>query len=281
VGLVLITPIEGRPPLRGLWGGPPFQAHTQGPVLISVAPMGISAIEFRFLKAAWDADHFAKVKSVLEFGESNTHNLDIDGVLKLLLPPGDQLNAALAEAQRGKGTQLPGYPWARLLYHILFNAPRYVAVDLEPKPPHVIKQDLNLPFDLGQRFDLCINNGTSEHLFNQSNFFKAMHDHTRAGGLMMHWTPCIGWIGHGLYNVQPGFFYDLALANDYEMLLAYLATERHLYDFDPDKITDAMLEQQPDLKNSLLCVLMRKPGEAAFKLPLQWMYSHLSPQQTR
>jgi hypothetical protein len=40
---------------------------------------------------------------------------------------------------------------------------------------------------------------------------------------MIHWTPCLGWIDHGPYNVQPGFFHDLARANGYEMLLATLA----------------------------------------------------------
>jgi hypothetical protein len=239
--------------------------------------LGISPIEFRFLKLARDTGAFEKLRSILEFGESNTHQLDISAALSELIPVGLEREAAEAEAERIRRTsQLPGYPWARLLYGILFNGATYTAIDLEPKPPHVVPQDLNVPFDLGRRFDLCINNGTSEHIFNQPNFYKAMHDHTRMGGLMAHWTPCLGWINHGLYNVQPGFFHDLARDNAYEIVLACLGTAQNLYRLDPEAIGDEMLQMHPDLRNALACVLLRKTAESPFRFPLQGTYRHLA-----
>src|SRR5260370_15828828 len=128
--------------------------------------MGISPVEFGFLKAAHQAGIFAPVKSVLEFGESNTHNLDVRRAIEELLPVGEAREAALAEAVAAQHERLPGFPWARLLYRLIFKDASYTAIDLDPKPPYVIQQDLNEPFNLGRQFDLCINNGTSEHIFN-------------------------------------------------------------------------------------------------------------------
>ena len=238
--------------------------------------MGISNIEFQFLKLAFDAGHLATVGSILEFGESNTHNLDIEQALRSLLSPGQVLDAAITEARIAAQDKLPGFPWARLLYRVLFANPSYVAIDLEPRPPAVIQQDLNDAFDLGRQFDLCINNGTSEHVFNQSNFYRAMHDHTRAAGLMIHWTPCIGWINHGLYNVQPGFFFDLARENNYEILTACLGTRERLYGLDPRGVSEGSFETHPDLRNALALVLMRKREEKEFRLPMQTTYQHLT-----
>jgi SAM-dependent methyltransferase len=242
--------------------------------------MVVSAIEFGVLKAARDADVFASVKSILEFGVSNTRNLDMRGAIEALLPPGEARTAALAEAASFVHAALPGYYWARLLYRVIFNDASYVAIDLEPKSPLVIQQDLNEPFDLGKRFDLCINNGTSEHIFNQANFYKAMHDHTKTGGLMLHWTPCVGWIDHGFYNVQPGFFGDVAHANNYEMIINCLGTEKQLYQMKTD-LNEAVLQQYPDLRNSLACVLMRKTEDLPFRQPMQGTHKHLQQYQNQ
>jgi hypothetical protein len=237
--------------------------------------MGISPSEFNFIKNALDGGHFASVKSILEFGESNTHYLDVRGAIAALVPEGDARTAAIAEAEAAqRATNLPGFPWARLLYRLIFKDATYTAIDLDPKPPDVLQQDLNDPFDLGRRFDLCINNGTSEHIFNQANFYKAMHDHTRVGGLMMHWTPMVGWPGHGFYNVQPGFFEDLAHANGYEMISNLLGTPKgQLYRVPT--LNEALLQKHPDLRDALVLVLMRKTVDAPFRHPMQGTYKHL------
>lgn len=71
--------------------------------------------------------------------------------------------------------------------------------------------------------DVVTNFGTSEHVFNQVGFMRFMHETTRLNGIMLHSLPSAGDRDHGLYNYQPCFFWDLARANNYEILhLEYL-----------------------------------------------------------
>ncbi len=97
--------------------------------------MGITPVEFDFLKAALDSGHFATVKTVLEFGESNTHNLDMRQAIPALVPEGEVREAALAAAEAARANDRPGYPWARQLYGLIFKGAEYTAIDLDPKPP--------------------------------------------------------------------------------------------------------------------------------------------------
>jgi hypothetical protein len=243
---------------------------------LAAVSMAITPTEFGFLHAARQRGCLPPGGRILEFGESETLQLNAVAALELLQPDG-RFEPLLARARALQGS--PGsasrYEEARLIYQALFEPASYTAIDLQPGASHRIQQDLNQPFDLGTRYDVCINNGTSEHVFNQGNFYKAMHDHTRPGGIMIHWTPGFGWINHGLFNVQPGFFHDLARDNGYEMCFGCLATPGNLYVLDPALINDAALQAHPELRNSLACAVLRKGADAPFRFPLQGSYSAL------
>lgn len=89
--------------------------------------------------------------------------------------------------------------------------------------PTTIKADLNsdrLPRKLHGQFDLVTNFGTSEHVADQMNFLRYVHDATKIGGVMIHMVPMIGYLGHCLYKYDPKFFVRLAAANSYETLYA-------------------------------------------------------------
>lgn len=98
----------------------------------------------------------------------------------------------------------------------------YRCIDLT-KGSAVITADLNLwrvPWRWRRTFDLILNLGTSEHVTDQVNLFRAVHDLTKTGGTMLHSVPFTGYFGHGLYNYHPQFFILLAHANGYELQLA-------------------------------------------------------------
>lgn len=81
--------------------------------------------------------------------------------------------------------------------------------------------DLNsdvLPIEMRGSFDLVVNAGTTEHVFDQDHVFRVIHDLTVPGGIMMHSGPSSGWIMHSLYQYGPKFFWNLSEANDYEIL---------------------------------------------------------------
>ena len=88
------------------------------------------------------------------------------------------------------------------------------------------------PFDLNRdeisgsmcgRADLVVNCGTTEHVMNQDNAFRAIHNLTKTNGVMFHELPCSGMLTHGLFGYTPRFFWHLCRENQYEVL--HLATQ--------------------------------------------------------
>ena len=84
------------------------------------------------------------------------------------------------------------------------------------------KFDLNLDikseYKFDNQYDLVINTGTGEHVFNQYNLYLNFHNLTKINGIMLNIVPFINWINHGFYNYNPIFFGDLAAANNYKIL---------------------------------------------------------------
>jgi hypothetical protein len=83
-----------------------------------------------------------------------------------------------------------------------------VAIDLNHDP---------VPQAFKNSFDLVVNTGTTEHIANQDNCFRVIHDLACKGGVMYHELPA-GMTDHGLINYNPRFFWKLRDANDYEVL---------------------------------------------------------------
>ena len=76
--------------------------------------------------------------------------------------------------------------------------------------------DLNfdsVPPDRRGKYGLTTNHGTSEHILDQRNTFKAIHDFTAPGGLMLHALPFTVHLEHGFFNYQPNLFDALARYN--------------------------------------------------------------------
>jgi hypothetical protein len=63
-----------------------------------------------------------------------------------------------------------------------------------------------------------VNFGTTEHVANQLNAFKLIHDLAAKGCIMVHTLPSHGQFNHGLVNYNPKFFWMLARSNGYRLL---------------------------------------------------------------
>jgi len=80
--------------------------------------------------------------------------------------------------------------------------------------------DLNLdhvPAKLRSSFDLVVNAGTTEHVVNQDNAFRVIHDLTKVGGIMLHELPGGGMLTHGVVSYNPQFFWLLCRFNNYDV----------------------------------------------------------------
>jgi SAM-dependent methyltransferase len=96
----------------------------------------------------------------------------------------------------------------------------YVSLDLADAP-YVHRFDLNcdqVPDDLRGRFDLIVNAGTTEHVLNQLNALKAIHDLAKPSGLIYSMFLINGYGPHGLLRYCERFVDLLAQANHYTVL---------------------------------------------------------------
>src|SRR5262249_1676129 len=91
----------------------------------------------------------------------------------------------------------------------------YASIDIDGNPGS-IPLDLNYDHTAQEilgRYNLVTNFGSTEHVANQLNAFKIMHDLTTVGGVMLHSLPVQGNVNHGLINYNLKFFWMLARSN--------------------------------------------------------------------
>ena len=157
----------------------------------------------------------------------------------------------------------------------------------------------SLPFDLNEiieekynfkeKFDLVINNGTGEHIFNQYSLFKNIHNLCNKNGIMLHILPFIDWINHGFYSFHPISFGDLAAANSYKVVKMSFASRygaevsinndpMYLYEQikpkDQNSEIHKLIEYSKNFlgKNILIVCFLKKVNNSEFKTPLQGKY---------
>jgi SAM-dependent methyltransferase len=107
---------------------------------------------------------------------------------------------------------------------------QYATIDLDTRHD-AIPLDLNtdqVPERLRRQFDLVINTGTTEHVANQAQAFRIIHDLTRKGGVMFHEVPAGSW-NHGLVNYTPKFFLLLHKQNDYQQVYMRERTDGDMF----------------------------------------------------
>jgi SAM-dependent methyltransferase len=162
---------------------------------------------------------------------------------------------------------------AKQLYAKLFKTSRVVSIDMNGTPA-ALKLDLNRPLPPLGHFDLVINHGTAEHVFNIAQVFASMHAACAVGGLMVHESPFTGWLDHGFYCLQPTLFYDIAAANGYEIVSVHIEEIKSRVTKEVDNreaMTELLKEGVP--WNSMLFVVLRRVAPGAFVMPTQGYYS--------
>lgn len=113
---------------------------------------------------------------------------------------------------------------------------RYAALDFDGHRDSTAI-DLNkdaVPRRLRGNFGLVVNTGTTEHVANQDNAFRVIHDLAAVGGVMIHEVPGSGMLTHGLFGYNLQFFWLLCRENEYEVI--YLKIHSHPPTAIPDNI---------------------------------------------
>ena len=153
-----------------------------------------------------------------------------------------------------------------------------------------LNKNISETYSYNEKYDLVINNGTGEHVFNQYALFLNFHNLTKLNGIMLNILPFIDWINHGFYNFNPIFFADLAASNNYEIIKISLANRDGaelklnnenlsiLFEQIKPNRNDSKFKKMIDIaktklgRNILLVVITRKLSDNEFKIPLQGKY---------
>jgi hypothetical protein len=241
--------------------------------------MAISGLHYRIVRELHQRGQLRKGGAILELGEANwyydIHPHELIGEIETYVEP--ERRGALVERLRRIATRRDieaQFGVAKIFYEMYFAPSEVQAIDFDGSPS-AHRLDLNAPVKLDRQFDVVINHGTAEHIFNIAQVFRTAHDYTLPGGMMIHEGPSVGWIDHGFYTLQPTLFYDLAEANGYDVVAAYIEDLAHA------KIIQigareafarvAAAGQMPE--NAMLMVIFRKgPVDRPFQVPRQHGY---------
>lgn len=236
-------------------------------------------------------------KRLLDIGAQNFFHVPVDEGLAFLKRVGSQLNDQELANRAWELSRRAQWPPSRdsLFLHEFFDGTPidYTGFDIFPGAKTQIF-DLNfqaLSPDQQEQFDIVLNFGTTEHVFNQYNCFKVIHEAAKPGAYMFHQVPCTGWLDHGYWVYSPRVFMELAEANGYEVcelwcsgpLDKYRLLDRLGYS---KSATDATLPENgvelwrnTEIADGLVNALLRKRTSAPFKLGLDITTSGAGPDE--
>ncbi|HKY31128.1 MAG TPA: methyltransferase domain-containing protein [Candidatus Polarisedimenticolia bacterium] len=217
---------------------------------------------------------------------NQTYGVDrrtLDGILARLRAAGTAARAdePALEAVHAEAAASTRGPLVERFYKALgFRS--YEAIDINSRYGSMVmdlNQDLDRRYGFTRQYELVVNTGTSEHVFNQAAFLRNAHNLSAPGGLMLHIVPFTGYTNHGFYNYQPNIFFDLAAANQYQLLrLAVADRNGELIDLSRPSDLAAYfpfhlgLAAPNDRGNTFLVALLKRVTAASFAFPCQGKY---------
>jgi hypothetical protein len=249
--------------------------------------MGLNARFLQIMIWLREKEYVSPGAKVIEIGAQQLNNEflaatpDIASLARLYGVPTPQLPHQAGDGQRE--TLSPDAPRAAPFYRALgFD---YSCIDID-NDPGSIALDLNfdtIPETLAGKFNLVTNFGTTEHVINQFNAFKIIHDLAAPGAVILHELPTY-ILNHGFFGYQPSFFTRLASANEYTTLMIDFSWS------EPEGLSEDMqrfLEQYVDTRNrpsfgnspSSITVAFRKNRSAPFVPPIDIPYGSKAPNQ--
>lgn len=258
--------------------------------------MALALPHIKFLLDLRKAGIFKSPARLIEFGEQNWFGdvpaTEIFNVANLLSCSEEfknilkeKLTLCINDVQSGISEKqtMALFSLAKLYYYTVFNLSKHDAVDLHGTSI-AQKYDLNNPLPIKEKYDIAINFGTGEHVFNQYQFFKNLHDVTDAGGYMLHSMPNQGCYDHGFFNYHPTFLFDLAEANNYKIeALAYVdLSQKPEVAFNITRVKYIELAVSGKLsKYSALFAALQKTEDKEFSVPQQAYYNNQLPEDLK
>ncbi len=214
---------------------------------------------------------FAQVQSLL-FEE---------GIDPAPLPSGQELGTNIPS---WRGTSMEGFT-SDVVFFKLLGLSDVQAMDCNDYEGAEIVADLNLPIpqELRSRFDVIVDGGTIEHVFDIRQCLMNIVAMLKPGGRIVHMCPSNNFTNHGFYQISPTLFVDYYTANGFSDVRPFIADE-HLRDdqtarwdlYQFESAQQPLLLMSPRKRRILtICVAQKGTRSSADRVPLQSTYEHL------
>ena len=142
-----------------------------------------------------------------------------------------------------KSSALANYRWydtADPILRDLMGTAEVVSIDISDYQEASIVHDMNVPLadrcpDLAEQFDLVIDGGTLEHVFNFPVAVANLMFLVRRGGHVLSANPANNLCGHGFYQFTPELMHRIySIANGFRVEHVILTQSRHMsVEMDP------------------------------------------------
>ena len=147
----------------------------------------------------------------------------------------------------------------------------------------IVDMNFELPGHLREKYDICIDSGTCEHIFNIGQAFTNCAELVKVGGSVFHTNP-INFINHGFYNLCPILYPDFYENNGFKTIhlkgVAYNQKQRLTTDLKEmfqefsvfDLPADRSIQIKSDIRINVLYVAQKKQQVDSYTYPVQSKY---------
>tara|TARA_Y100000389_G_scaffold171469_1_gene179144 strand:+ start:568 stop:1425 length:858 start_codon:yes stop_codon:yes gene_type:complete len=226
--------------------------------------------------------YFDNKKSVIDMGDQDV-NVKFDDLIELL----KQSNVNFDESEFDLAKKFPLRPrisssqlWKTIGFDTA-NRIDIIEIEREKKIGHVIKHDLNFPFNDKnhlKKYDLVTDFGNNEHPFNVFETYRTMHNLCALEGNLLIFNSIFG--GNGFYNFDLSYFENIAAVNNYSIIFSklFFIKDKKYITTPVDKELIKLINLN-NIENIYAFYLMRKKSDNEFKMPYQGFGSSFPPKE--
>jgi len=211
----------------------------------------------------------------------------LEGVQQLLIA--ENISPAILPSHENTLTNVPnwiGTPNEKntsdVIFFKLLGLTDIHAMDYSDFENADIVHDLNTPVpdEFKNRFDLIVDGGTIEHVFDIKQDLINIATMLRPGGRIIHMTPMNNYVNHGFYQFSPTLFFDYYGVNAFADLRGYLVDSywRHAREpWELFELTPTAEIASDHFLNAMLVAFWaeKTPDSTVDKVPLQSVYQQM------
>jgi hypothetical protein len=245
--------------------------------------MAITGLEFSVLRWLHERNLLPQGGDILQIGENNWYG-DVPWLeLSAVFPGGTPVGGIATDEfslARNVLCSFFGVDHDTITAIDLNGTARAFQFDLNKR---LLMQWAHVKYSKATLFSAVLDFGTSEHVFDIAQVYRTIHEHTAPNGLMIHSCPFTGWIDHGFYSIHPTLYYDLAAANEYDVVGMWYGKLTPLWMVkleDRDHMV-RLVKDNAVGRNGLICAVLRKRTNEPFRVPMQGHYAGTTSSSAR